>query len=450
MPHHVLVVDDEPTTREILEKFLGNQGYRTTTAETRRQAEEMLRNGAYDAAVFDHQLPDGNALELLQWLETQEIDLPVIILTGHASIDLAVQAIKHGAEQFLTKPVDLPAIEVVVRRVLENRRNRRQQQLHRARRSAETLDPFVGTSAAIFKLREIADKLAGSDSAILIHGETGSGKGVLARWLHENGPRSQEAFVDINCAGLSPEFLDSELFGHQRGAFTGAAANKQGLLEVGNRGTIFLDEIGDVDLRVQPKLLKVLEEKRFRRMGEVREREVDIRLVAASHHDLRHLTQDGRFREDLYFRISTLPLEIPPLRDRREDILPLAEKILGRFAAHFGRSSVRFSDRAVKMLEGYSWPGNIRELSNVLERALLLSTSETLGPEDLHFELGESPGEIRAAEETLSLQDVEQRHIELVLRHAKGSVAQAARILGISRTTLYQKIKLHEIDVSDG
>ena len=450
MSYRILLVDDDPITRLLLGKFLRKHGYETGEAETRRGAEKALRGGGFDAAVFDHQLPDGNALELLRWLAGTDTDLPVVILTAHATIDLAVQAIQLGAEQFLTKPVDLEAFGVILDRVLENRRNRRQKQWQDARRSAASLDPFLGTSDAIRRLSEVARKVAASDSPILLHGETGSGKGVLARWLHDNSPRTDEAFVDINCAGLSPEFLDSELFGHQRGAFTGATANKSGLLEVGHRGTVFLDEIGDVDMQVQPKLLKVLEEKRFRRLGEVREREVNVRLIAASHQDLRKLIQQTRFREDLYFRISTLPLEIPALRERREDIRLLAEDILGRIALEMGRRSAELSESAAEALEGYDWPGNIRELRNVLERALLLSSDDTLEADDLRFEaVAESAAPEESEEDAeLSLQEIERRHIELVLRATHSSVSRAARLLGISRTTLYQKIKTHDFELS--
>jgi len=440
--HRILVVDDEPTIRFVLKQFLEQEGYETSLAESRGQAETLFLESRFDAAVLDYHLGDGNALELMTWLKASEIDVPVIVLTGNGSVDLAVQAILKGAEHFLTKPVDLPAFGVILSRVLENRRNRRRDRLIRSRKTG--LDPFLGKSRAIRELAETAAKLADSDSPILIHGETGSGKGVLARWIHDQGPRAEEAFVDINCASLSAEFLDSELFGHQRGAFTGAAANKSGLLEVGDRGTVFLDEIGDVDVRVQPKLLKVLEEKRFRRMGEVREREVNVRLIAASHRDLRQLAKERLFREDLYFRISTLPLVIPPLRERREDIVPLAERLLEKLAAEMGRTPPAMTATAVRAIEGYGWPGNIRELRNVFERALLLSGEKVIDASDLYFESGMSTDK----SEGLSLKEVERRHIERVLAHVENAVAPAARILGVSRSTLYQKLKTHGIELS--
>jgi DNA-binding NtrC family response regulator len=438
--HRVLIVDDEPTIRVVLQRFLERQGYQTIAASGRNEAEALFLESHFDAVVLDYQLGDGNALGLMAWLKKSEIEIPVIVLTGNGSIDVAVQAILNGAEHFLTKPVDLPAFGVILTRVLENRRNRRRDRL-RPRKTG--VDPFLGTSRAICDLAEVATKLAAADSPILIHGETGTGKGVLARWLHEQGPRADQAFVDVNCASLSPEFLDSELFGHQRGAFTGAIANKAGLLEVGHRGTVFLDEIGDIDLRVQPKLLKVLEEKRFRRMGEVNEREVNVRLIAASHQDLRQCAKEKLFREDLYFRISTLPLEIAPLRERREDILPLAESMMTQLGKEMGRGTLTFSDAAVAAMDRYPWPGNIRELRNVLERAVLLSGSDQIEENDLHFE---TP--MAAKAQDLSLKSMERRHVERVLTHVEGGVSAAARILGVSRSTLYQKIKTHGIELS--
>ncbi|HEY2512556.1 MAG TPA: sigma-54 dependent transcriptional regulator, partial [Polyangiaceae bacterium] len=316
-----------------------------------------------------------------------------------------------------------------------------------SRQARQTVDPVFGTSEPARRLAEQAQKVVSTDSPILISGETGAGKGVLARWIHEHGPRAQEAFVDLNCAGLSREFLEAELFGFERGAFTGAVSAKQGLLEVAHRGTLFLDEIGDVDPLVQPKLLKVLEEKRFRRMGEVKDRVVDIRLIAATHKDLATLVREKTFRADLYFRISTLPLTVPPLRERGEDIPVLAETLIQRFAGDLGRGGVTLSPAAVEALKSYAWPGNIRELRNVLERAVLLSGSKELTPKDLPFD----PSPARPVLEddgAVTLVDVERRHIERILRQQGGRVEDAAHLLGIPRSSLYQKIKKYGIRVS--
>ncbi len=318
MRYSLLFVEDDPVARNAIMSFLIRKEYGVVAVGTCAEAEHAFSTGRPDLALLDYELPDGNALRLLPGL--RDSDVPVVILTGNGSIELAVRAIKDGAEHFLTKPVELSALLSVIQRTLDNQRNRHKQLATQTGGRRAAPDPFVGTSAAIRALQEDALRVADADSAVLVTGETGSGKGVLARWLHDHGPRATEAFVDLNCAGLAKELLESDLFGHERGAFTGAASAKQGLLEIAHRGTVFLDEIGDVDAQVQPRLLKVLEERRFRRLGDVRDRMVDIRLIAATHHDLGQLAREKRFREDLYFRISTLPLRVPPLRERLEDL----------------------------------------------------------------------------------------------------------------------------------
>ncbi len=439
----VLIVDDEPGVRFGIRDFLGGRGFDVREAGSCKEAEEAFRSSPPDVAVVDYSLPDGNALELLPRLKESEPAVPVVILTAHGSVDLAVRAIKEGAEQFLTKPVQLEALAVILERLAENQRNRQQQMARRSRLARDFRDPFLGESAAIRALAAAAGKVASSDSPVLIQGETGSGKGVLALWLHENGPRSEEPFVDLNCAGLSREFLETELFGHEKGAFTGATAAKPGLLEVANRGTVFLDEIGDVDLQVQPKLLKVLEEKQFRRLGDVRDRRVDIRLLTATHQNLGELVREKKFRGDLYFRISTIPLTVPPLRERPEDIPILAGHILETLAPRSGHARVAISEDAGEALASYSWPGNIRELRNVLERAVLLSGGSVLTRRDLRFEPAEPKAEAVADPDGLNrtLLEVERAHIERVLRAEGGRVQAAAKRLGIPRSSLYQKIK---------
>ncbi len=446
----ILIVDDEPGIRFGVRDFLETAGLEVEEADTIVTAERLIRECRPDAVVLDHMLPDGTALDLLPRIKEVDASLPVIVLTGHATIDLAVRAVKEGADQFLAKPVELPALLLMLQRLLESQREKRRQIAGRARQARESVDPFTGTSPAIRALAEQAKRLTASSSPILIEGETGAGKGVLARWLHRNGPRADEPFVDMNCAGLSREFLETELFGHEKGAYTGAVTSKPGLLEVAHRGVVFLDEIGDLDPHVQPKLLKVLEEKRFRRLGEVRDRQVDVQLIAATHQDLHQLVEERRFRSDLYFRISTIPLRVPPLRERPEDVPVLARLLLDGFAADLGRRGTRLSPAAERALAAYSWPGNVRELRNVLERALLLCGHDVLEPADLRFD---GPGAARASASlaqrpadgdggaSLTLEEMERVHIERVLRELNGRVAEAAQRLGIPRSTLYQKIK---------
>ncbi len=442
----ILIVEDEAIIRFGIRDFLESRGFDVDEAGSLDQARSVYQRTRPDAVVLDYLLPDGNSLDLLKEMHESDPQLPIILLTGHGSIDLAVRAIKEGAEQFLTKPVELPALSVVLERALENQRNRRRVAARQSNRSREDVDPFIGTSPAIRELAREAAVALRSEGPILIHGETGSGKGVLAHWLHEQGPRRDEPFVDLNCAGLTREFLESELFGHARGAFTGAVNEKKGLFEVAHRGTLFLDEMGDLDPAVQPKVLKVLEEKRFRRMGETADRQVDVFLIAATNADLTRLVREGRFRSDLYFRISTIPLAAPPLRQRREDIPLLARRLLSQLARDLGRPGTRLSAEALDALRGYAWPGNVRELRNVLERAVLRAEGEEIHASDFRF----APALVEPAHAGGSgtLADLERQQIEKALEEERGRVTNAAQRLGIPRSTLYQKIKEYRVDLS--
>jgi DNA-binding NtrC family response regulator len=443
----VLVVDDESGVRFGIRDFLEQHGYEIDEAESCQDAQHIFRTSRPDIVIADYMLPDGTALDLLPRLKEIDSGTPLLVLTAHGSIDLAVRAIKEGAEQFLTKPLELPTLLVILQRLLQKQRNHHKQLASKSRQVRQAIDPFIGTSSAIRALREQAKKILSTDSPVLILGETGTGKGVLARWLHDNSPRAEEAFVDLNCAGLSRELLETELFGHEKGAFTSATATKQGLFEVAHRGTIFLDEVGDVDLQIQPKLLKVLEEKRFRRVGDVRDRQVDVRLIAATHQDMGQLVREKRFRDDLYFRISTIPLSFPALRERVEDIPTMAQYLLDKVSADLGRGELRLDENSIQALKAYSWPGNIRELRNVIERAVLLSDQKTITINDLHFD-GHTQVGSPFLDSRLTLLELEKQHIERVLMEERGRVEKAAKRLGIPRSSLYQKIKKHQINTS--
>ena len=443
----ILIVDDESGVRFGIRKFLERHGYQADDTNCCQRAEELFWAMRPDAAIIDYLLPDGTALDLLPRLKAIDPDVHLIILTGHGSIDLAVRAIKEGAEQFLTKPVDLSTLLVILERTLENQRNYRKQIARKSQQYRQTVDPFIGSSAAIRQLAEQAKRVLSTESPILLLGATGVGKGVLAQWIHNNGSRCEEAFVDLNCAGLSRELLETELFGHEKGAFTGATVSKQGLLEAAHRGTVFLDEIGDVDLQVQPKLLKVLEEQKFRRLGDVRDRQVDTRLIAATSQDLSRLMMENKFRSDLYYRISTIPLMVPSLRERVIDIPVLARHLLAKCATDLGRHNLELSPEAERALQAYAWPGNIRELRNVLERAALLSEGHILRAADLRFD-DATKRERPVYDSQLTLLDLERRHIELVLAQEWGHVERAAKRLGIPRSSLYYKIKKFQITIT--
>lgn len=440
----VLVVDDHAAVRAAVADYLGTHGCEVETAASVAQARERFRSRMPDAAVLDYDLGDGDALELLDELRMLDPACAILILTGMGSIDLAVRAMRQGADHFLTKPLDLEALRLVLLRALELRRVRRLEAA--APRAPDgAADPFFGRDPAIRRLRAQAERVRDSDQPVLILGETGAGKGVLARWLHANGPRAAEPLVDLNCAGFGRELVESELFGHVKGAFTGAISTKRGLFEVANRGTVFLDEIGDLDPAVQPKLLTAIEERRLRRVGDVEHRPVDIRLVSATSRDLGRLAEAGTFRMDLYYRISTIVLTVPPLRERVADIPGFAQ---GMLDAMIRRRPLRLLPEAVAALQAYPWPGNLRELRNVLERAVLLSDHEELRPEDLVFGPlmggGREPGSSgpRAAA-TRTLAEMERHAILEAMQATGGKVTDAAARLDIPRSTLYAKLKAY-------
>jgi len=442
----LLVVDDDPSGSFAVREYFALRGFEVDEADSLRGALEAFQTARPDAAVLDYSLPDGTALDLLPRLRALDPSVPLVVLTGHGSIDLAVQAVKEGAEHFFTKPVELATLAVVIERLLDQQRQRQRALAGRSREARRAVDPFLGISPAIRGLAEEASRVQASDSPLLIQGETGTGKGVLAAWLHRQGPRAEEAFVDLNCATLSKELLESELFGHEKGSFTGAVSAKPGLMEVAHRGTLFLDEVGDMDPLVQPKLLKVLEEKRYRRVGEVRDRQVDVRLIAATHQDLGELVARKAFRQDLFYRISTIPLTVPPLRERREDIPLLARDLLERIAGDLGRGRIDVQPAALFALQEYNWPGNVRELRNVLERAVLLCHDRTIVAGDLRFlgAPGEPPPSPAAAgngDTRLTLEEVERRHIAAVLAEEDGRVESAARRLGVPRSSLYKRLR---------
>ena len=444
----ILLIDDDRMIRVTIREFLTINGFDILEAPDCATAKSLFIEYNPDIVISDYVLPDGNALELL--LELREYDpfIPVIILTGHGSIELAVRAIKEGANHFITKPVELDALLVITTRLLEQQRVEKQQKIKNEYHSKNKVDPFVGQSKVIKSLQEHCRKTAEVDFPVLLQGETGSGKSLIARWIHEHSPRANELFVDLNCSNLSETFLDSELFGHDKGAFTGAIKQKPGLLEIANNGTVFLDEIGDMSLTIQPKLLKFLEEKKFRRLGDIRDKHTDVRLIAATHQDLKKLVNQGKFRADLYFRISTLPISIPPLRERKTDIPVLAESIIKRIANDLGQKPRRLSQKAVEGIQSYGWPGNIRELRNVLEHSVLLCDQAEIDLTNLRLE------NVKANDQffnsvSCSLHELELNYIKTLLLSHKGSVSKVAKILKIPRSSLYQKIKRFQLDLSE-
>lgn len=448
MADSLLLIDDDPGVLQAVGDYfekIGYDVYRETTAEG---GVDLYARQRPDVVLLDLHLPDGDGMQVLEALRRQ--DAAVILLTGFGDIETAVRAMQLGAENFLTKPVDMTHLSAATARVLDKVRLRRHNELLRSRLAPSVgADDMLGVSPPMRDLARQVRLLAESGSTtVLITGESGSGKGWVARLIHHSSARRAAPFVDVNCAGLSATFLDSELFGHEKGAFTDARDRKQGLFEIADKGSIFLDEIGDLSTELQPKLLKALETKTFRRLGGTREISVDVRLIAATNHDIEAAVKSGRFREDLFYRLNVLPLHLPPLRERaREDRLALLEHFFAELRPTLPGTPEEISTEALERLLGYGWPGNIREMRNVLERALIMSRGvKRLGPE--HFaDLGRRVSGESSRFQPASLEEVERRHIERTLKRHGGNRTRAAGELGISRATLINKIKAYALDV---
>ena len=440
----VLVVEDDANVRFGICRYLAAQGVTVHQVESCGDAiAYCLEGNDPEALVLDWRLPDGDAFTILEKLKEANARIPFVLVTAHGSVELAVRAMREGATDVLTKPVHLPTLLGVIGRMVETERDARK---HSTTTLKAQVAPFVGTGRVARELSELAAKVAASDRPVLIVGETGTGTTLLARWLHQNGARCKEPFVEVNCAGLSRELVESELFGRERGAHTGAELAKLGLVESAHRGTLFLDEVGDLDPSVQPKLLKVLEDKRFRRVGDVRERAVDARIVAATQHELGQAVRDGLFRGDLFYRLSTVTLTLPPLRERREDLPAIIRELLATLGA--GATLELANDAEAKLLE-HDWPGNVRELKNVLERAVIFASGRSIRSEDVRFDVSTDAPRAPRAFAGQTLDDMERAHIEAALRDAGGHVERAAVSLGIPRSTLYHKLKrLREGDKS--
>jgi len=443
----VLIVDDEQSLARSAKAFLADHGYEAEVAGTGEQALELLAALQPDVVFADVRLPGMSGLDLLKRIRAFDPVIPVIMLTAYGSIAGAVEAVKLGAFDYVKKPVDLEELKLLADRARETRLLKEELSYYRRRATTDVgFEGLVGESRAVQAVLERARQIAALDETppVLLTGETGTGKGLLAHAIHAAGPRAAKPFIEVNCTALPATLMEAELFGHERGAFTDAKESKPGLVEAAEGGFLFLDEIGDVDLAVQGKLLRVIEERAVRRVGSVRERRVDIRIMAATNRDLERAVGEERFRKDLYFRLAVIVLEVPPLRERGEDVLLLTAHFLHAFNAKYGKVVRDLSVAARDLLLSYPWPGNVRELSHVIERAVLWSRGATLDVEHLSLTrpvAASDHGDAAPPVDTATLPQREKTIIEQALRDAGGNQTKAAQRLGISRDTLRYRLK---------
>jgi len=450
----ILVIEDELVLSKNIARYFEMQGHTVEEAHDGAEGVEAARKLQPDVVIVDFQLPTMDGLEIIKALNQMESPPRIVMLTGHASVTLAVDAMKAGSMDLLTKPVTLASLHEVVQRALTERGERRALEFYRKRDAREaSLDALVGESPAMRALRDLIRKIADTEPAdrsavapVLVLGETGTGKELVARACHQAGPRAKAPFVEINCAALPAHLIEGELFGHEKGAFTDAQTRKTGLIEAADGGTLFLDEIGELDLVLQAKLLRVLENLRVRRLGALTDRQVNVRIIAATNRDLDEQVQSGKFRADLMYRLKVFQITIAPLRERATDIPLLAQYFLAQLAARYARTELRMDGQALTAMVHYPWPGNVRELRNVLERAVLLQPGGVLSAEDLALPVPRSlPVSTRSSAVSVgtSLESVEREHLLQALQASNWNVTQAARKLDISRDTLRYRMERH-------
>jgi len=452
----ILVVDDEEAMREFLRILLEKDGHQVTTAADGEAGLALATSRELDLVISDIKMPRLDGVGLLTGLREHGLETPVIMVTAYASSDSAIQAMKQGAFDYITKPFKLDEIRLVIQRALARVERRPQgEPVAPPRLEEAALRGIIGKSPKMVELYKLISRVAVVDSTIMITGESGTGKELVARTIHSNSPRAGRPFMAINCGAIPEELLESELFGHVKGSFTGATANKAGLLEVTQGGTVFLDEVADMSPRLQVKLLRFLQDHIFRRVGGTEDIEVDVRMMAATNKDLTQLIQQGSFREDLYYRLNVIPVELPPLRDRREDILVLATNFLGFYAAKTGRSAMEISPEALQLLMAYSWPGNVRELENAIERAVALAATDEVRVENLPPSVcqpapplplprGEVPPEGLDLEQVVA--DLEKALMKDALEKAGGIQTRAAQLLGINFRSFRYRAKKYGLD----
>jgi DNA-binding NtrC family response regulator len=453
----VLVVDDEEVMRDVLGRVLTQAGYDVSFAETGPQALDLARKGGYAAAILDVMLPEMGGLEVLEELKKQDPEIVVLMITAFASMEMAIDAIKRGAFYFVPKPFDnQQLLHILASGLLQRRLEGENRELRTALRDQGRFMELVGKSPKMLQVFQLVSQVAPSRSTILVIGESGTGKELVAKAIHQNSPRRDKPFVVVNSGSLPPELLESNLFGHVKGAFTGAVYAKKGLFELADKGTLFFDEIGNIPMETQAKLLRVIQEREFMRLGGVETVKVDVRVVAATNVDLRRAVEEGRFREDLYYRLNVIAIQLPPLRQRKEDVPALVQHFVDKYAHENGKQVEGVTPEALQVLMDYDWPGNVRELENVIERGVVLATGAMIDKELVPEQVRSSPGffhipPVSVPPEGINLREViagfERRIIESTLDTTGGVQKDAARLLGLKPTTLNEMIKRYNISL---
>lgn len=449
MRYYILVVDDDKNTREGFRQALETDERVVFTAGDGREALDLVKERAFDVVITDLRMPHMDGMELLKEIKGRSPDTAVVMLTAYGSIGTAVESMRHGALDFIAKPVNLEELEVRINKVLESKQlTLENEHLKEKIRERFGLENMVGRSPAMVKVFETIQQIAPTRSTVLITGETGTGKELVAYAIHASSQRKDKLFQPVNCAALPESLLESELFGHERGAFTGAVKQKKGYFEVADGGTIFLDEIGEITLAVQVKLLRILEQRQFERVGGTNTLSVDVRVVAATNANLEQLVQEGKFREDLYYRLKVVSIDLPPLRNRKEDIPLLAETFLDQLASENNKGHMRFEPETIELLKAYDWPGNVRELRHLVEQMVVLSRSNVLKPSDLpgKYQVEPSREHIEIPKGT-TLRSAEKKIILETLKDMGGNRTRTADVLGIGRRTLIRK--LHDYGVGE-
>jgi two-component system response regulator HydG len=442
MAHKILFVEDDAAQLTLLSLDLKRKGFEVTTAKSAAAAFAALGKDAFDVVLTDLRLGDRDGLEVLKAAKREQPDAEVVVITGHGSISAAVAAMKSGAFDFLTKPVEPEQLAMTLQKALEHRNLLGEvRRLREEVKGKYSFEGIVYASPEMHRVLELVKKVAATEAAVLIHGESGTGKELIARAIHENSARRSGAFVAINCGALPEGLLESELFGHVKGSFTGADRNKRGLFEEASGGTLFLDEISETTQALQVKLLRALQEGEIRRVGDNHPIKVSGRLVTATNKDLPKAVKEGKFREDLFYRLKVFPIAIPPLRERVADILPLAEHFLRKAKKKMGGAAVRFAPDAALAMQAYAWPGNVRELEHAIERALIMASGPSVAAADLPSELQGPAGPGAPAAEGETLEALERRHVLAVYDACGKNASEAAKRLGVGRNTLWRKLK---------